>query len=256
MNNHELCPIHHALLTSMDNSLPNQRRPIIAIDGPAGAGKSTVSRLIADYLGLLYLDTGAMYRAVAWLVLQSGLEVNDEPGIATLVSQAQIKLIAPQQSDSPIQVQINGQDVTKEIRTPEVTAQVSAVAKLAAVRQALVEQQRSWGQQGGIVADGRDIGTHVFPDAELKIFLTASATERARRRQQDLLKQGETNVSLEELEQSIKQRDHQDSTRQIAPLRKAESAIEIYTDGLSIDQVVEEIIKLYHGCLAEATIKY
>lgn len=232
----------------MDNPVLNQRLPIIAIDGPAGAGKSTVSRQIADSLGLLYLDTGAMYRAVAWLVLQSGLKVDDEEGIAALINQVQIQLIAPQEDDGPIQVKINDQDVTKEIRTPEVTAQVSAVAKLAAVRQALVAQQRSWGQQGGIVADGRDIGTHVFPDAELKIFLTASATERARRRQQDLIEQGETNLSLEELEKSIKQRDLQDSTRQIAPLRKAESAIEINTDGLSIDTVVEKIIKLYHRC--------
>jgi pantoate ligase/cytidylate kinase len=231
----------------IDNLLLRNRQPILAIDGPAGVGKSTVVRQVAQTLGLLYLDTGAMYRAVTWLVLQSGIALDDQPTIAELVSQCQIELESRVKNlPSTSRVWVNGQDVTQEIRSAEVTAHVSTVAAQPAVRRSLVKQQQQYGRKGGIVMDGRDIGTYVFPDAELKIFLTASVQERARRRQLDLKNQGQPEVNLEELERAIYERDHKDSTRSIAPLRKAEDAIEIQTDELTIDEVVAKIVSLYH----------
>ncbi|GAB4528879.1 MAG: bifunctional pantoate--beta-alanine ligase/(d)CMP kinase [Pleurocapsa sp.] len=230
----------------IDNILLQPRQPIIAIDGPAGAGKSTVTRLVAHQLGLLYLDTGAMYRAVTWLVMASGIEIDDEEAIASLVKDVKIELISPNGANLPIEVLINGREVTQEIRTPEVTAQVSAIAAQSAVREALVTMQQSWGEQGGVIAEGRDIGTNVFPNAELKIFLTASPQERARRRSQDLANQGYENIDLEQLTQEIQQRDEQDSNRAIAPLKQADDAIELITDGLTVEEVVEKIVNLYH----------
>ncbi len=226
----------------IDNVILRARSPIIAIDGPAGAGKSTVTRLVAEKLGLIYLDTGAMYRAVTWLVLQSGISLGDEPAIAELVSQSTIELIS---THAVPMVKINGIDVTQAIRSPLVTSQVSAIAAQKAVRQQLVQYQRHLGANGGIVAEGRDIATHVFPEAELKIFLTASIYERARRRHQDLQAQGQTAVDVATLEREIAQRDEKDQSRDIAPFTKAEGAIELNTNHLTIPEVVEEIIKLY-----------
>ncbi|MEB3309114.1 MAG: bifunctional pantoate--beta-alanine ligase/(d)CMP kinase [Snowella sp.] len=228
----------------IDNILLRNRKPIIAIDGPAGAGKSTVTRLVAKELNLLYLDTGAMYRALAWLVRQSDLPLTDEAGIAELVSQASLELVS-QAYPQPTLVKINGQDVTEAIRTPEVTSLVSAIAAQKTVRAVLLKAQQSYGKTGGLVAEGRDIGTAVFPDAELKIFLTASVQERARRRLADFQAQGQTQIRLEDLEKEIASRDQQDSTRAIAPLKKAIDAIEIITDGLSITEVTHQIIQLY-----------
>ncbi len=238
----------------IDNIMLCHRQPIVAIDGPAGAGKSTVARTVADALNLLYLDTGAMYRALTWLVLQAGVALDDEPAIAELVSQCQIEFVTDSDwqpandgkgQKLPTKILINGQDVTHDIRSLEVTSKVSVIAAQPAVREVLVNQQRRYGQNGGIVIEGRDIGTHVFPDAEVKIYLTASVQERARRRQQDLKNQGRDSISLDELEQAIYERDRKDSTRALAPLRKAADAIEIQTDNLTIDQVVDEIAKLY-----------
>ncbi len=212
--------------------------PIIAIDGPAGAGKSTVTKLVAARLGLLYLDTGAMYRSIAWLVLEANLALDDEVKIAELVDRAKITLTGDR-------VIVNDFDVTQAIRTPAVTGKVSAIATLGVVRAALVKQQQAIGAQGGIVAEGRDMCTYVFPNAKVKIFLTASVAERARRRQQDLINQGQGEVSLAELEKSIAERDEIDSTREIAPLRKAPDAEEIITDRLSIDEVVDRIVGMY-----------
>jgi len=226
----------------IDNVMLRSRLPIIAIDGPAGAGKSTVTKEVAARLGLLYLDTGAMYRAVTWLVLQSEIAINDEAAIAELVNQSQLELVT---KDGQLGVKINGVDVTQIIRSSTVTSQVSAIAAQKAVRQQLVQQQRHLGEAGGLVAEGRDIATNVFPDAELKIFLTASITERARRRHQDLQAQGETGVSLATLEQDIAQRDAKDQNREIAPMIKAEGAIELNTDNRSIPEVIQEIIRLY-----------
>ena len=225
----------------IDNMLLKNRQPIIAIDGPAGAGKSTVTKLVAKELGLLYLDTGAMYRAVTWLVLQSGIGIDDLPAIAELVSKCQISF----SGSANFEIAIDGHDVTKAIRTGEVTSHVSAIASIGAVRYFLVKKQQEFGEVGGIVAEGRDIGTKVFPDAEVKVFLTASVRERSRRRLLELQKQGQENISIEELELQISQRDLKDSTRTISPLRKASDAIEIQTDGLSITEVTQNIIELY-----------
>ena len=232
----------------IDNILLRTRQPIIAIDGPAGAGKSTVARRIAHQLGLLYLDTGAMYRALTWFVLSQGVNPTDEVAVAELLPNCEIKLTSQgkdHDDPQPPEVWVNGASVTQAIRTPEVTAQVSTIAAQGAVREALVKQQQQYGVQGGIVADGRDIGTHVFPNAELKVFLTASVEERARRRQRDLVAQDLPMVELSELEQLIAERDRKDSTREISPLRKAEDALEIVTDDLSAEGVIEKICTLY-----------
>ncbi len=229
----------------IDNIVLQKRQPIIAIDGPAGAGKSTVTRALAHQLGLLYLDTGAMYRAVTWLVMVSGIAIDDHLKIANLLQDLDLKLTSPSSIDLPTIVHINCQEVTTAIRTPEVTANVSAIAAQAAVRNKLVEMQQQWGKQGGLIAEGRDIGTNVFPDAELKIFLTATPAERARRRLPDLQAQGRNDLDLQQLEQDIQRRDEQDSNRAIAPLKKADDAIELVTDNLSINEVIKAIINLY-----------
>jgi pantoate ligase / CMP/dCMP kinase len=212
---------------------------IIAIDGPAGAGKSTVTKLVAQQLGLLFLDTGAMYRAITWLAIDRHVALDDEIKIAALVKAAKIQLDGEK-------VLINDRDVSALIRTPEVTANVSTVAALGVVRAALVAQQQAIGANGSLVAEGRDMSTHVFPHAEVKIFLTATIGERARRRQQDLIDRGQPEINLSELEQSIAARDLTDSNREIAPLRKAEDAIELITDGLTIEEVVAKIIDIHN----------
>ena len=228
----------------IDNMVLRQRKPIIAIDGPAGAGKSTITRSLAQILGLLYLDTGAMYRAVTWLVMKSAISLTDEMAIANLVRKAKLDLI-PTNYPHPTRVKINGEEVTEAIRTPQVTANVSEIAAQAAVRKELVKQQQRLGEKGGIIAEGRDIGTHVFPDAEIKIFLTASVEERSKRRWQDLKNQGIQDIDLQQLEQDIEKRDYLDSHREIAPLQQASDAIVINTDGLTIEEVTNKIIGLY-----------
>ncbi|MFB2839482.1 bifunctional pantoate--beta-alanine ligase/(d)CMP kinase [Floridanema evergladense] len=229
----------------IDNIILSKRQPIVAIDGPAGAGKSTVARAVAQSLGLLYLDTGAMYRALTWLVLKLGISVNDEPGVTEIASTCKIELRMSDDPQTGVRVWIDGEECTQEIRSLEVTSHVSAIAAQKAVRSELIKQQRLWGEKGGLVAEGRDIGTHVFPNAELKIFLTASVEERARRRRADLQNQGGLELSLEKMQQDLLERDWKDSNRDIAPLRKAPDAIEIYTDGLTIAQVTELITNLY-----------
>ena len=221
------------------------RKPIIAIDGPAGAGKSTVTKQVANKLGLLFLDTGAMYRSVTLAVLREGIDLREQDKVQEIAAESKIQLFANPIAGKPMQVLLNGEDITTEIRTPEVTANVSAIAAQAAVREILVKQQQKIGQTGGVVMEGRDIGTHVFPDAEVKIFLTASAQERAKRRQADLIEQGQVAPDLATLEQEIQERDRKDSTRDHSPLTQAVDATLVNTDGLSIEEVVAVIVNLY-----------
>lgn len=225
----------------IDNLTLTVKKPIIALDGPAGAGKSTVSRRLAQELGFIYLDTGAMYRAITWLIMENHINIDDETKIEQIVNTAEIELLPSEDLNIPVTVKVNNQDVTKEIRTPAVTANVSKIAAQKAVRDKMVALQQEYGKQGGIVAEGRDIGTNVFPEAELKIFLTASPLARAKRRLIDLENQGENNLNLQQLIADIEQRDYVDSTREIAPLKKAQDSIELITDNLTIDQVINKI---------------
>ncbi|WP_461556441.1 (d)CMP kinase [Synechococcus sp.] len=220
---------------------------IIAIDGPAGAGKSTVTRQVAMRLGLVYLDTGAMYRAVTWLLQSLDLPVQESKALQQALSDLELRLEAQQQGDQLVWV--NGKNVTEQIRTAEITAGVSAVAALPSVRNALTAQQRRLGASGGLVAEGRDIGTAVFPNAELKVYLTATVAERARRRSADLIQRGLPLPDLKQLEQEINTRDQLDSTRAVAPLCKAADALELVSDGMSIEQVVQQIVSWYEAKL-------
>lgn len=220
----------------------NERYPHrinIAIDGPAGAGKSTVARLVASTLRYVYVDTGAMYRAVTYVALSRGVRIDDEAGLASLASGLDIALLPGE--DGQI-VLADGDDVTGSIRTREVTASVSLVSANAAVRSRMSELQRRMAAAKGVVMDGRDIGTHVLPDAELKVFLTASPRERATRR---FLELGDKpGVTLDQLEEEIALRDRMDSERDIAPLRQAEDALLIDSTGRSIAEIVNEIVSL------------
>jgi len=220
---------------------------IIAIDGPAGAGKSTVTRQVAKRLGLVYLDTGAMYRAVTWLLQSLDLPAQESKALEQALSALELRLEAQPQGDQLVWV--NGKNVTEQIRTAEITAGVSAVAALPSVRNALTAQQRRLGASGGLVAEGRDIGTAVFPNAELKVYLTATVAERARRRSADLIQRGLPLPGLEQLEQEINTRDQLDSTRAVAPLCKASDALELVSDGMSIEQVVQQIVSWYEAKL-------
>ena len=227
----------------IDHVFLMSRAPIVAIDGPAGAGKSTVTRAFAERLGLIYLDTGAMYRAVTWWVQRSGVDPGDASAVAPLLEGLELQLSTAASGGQ--RVSINGHEVTEAIRSPEVTGQVSVVAAHPCVRDALTRQQQAMGERGGLVAEGRDIGTAVFPDAELKVFLTATTAERARRRALDLQQRGFAVPALDELEAQIAERDHLDSTRAVAPLTKAEDAVELITDGLAIEAVIEQLVDLF-----------
>lgn len=215
------------------------KKIVVAIDGPAGAGKSTIAKLVAERLGYAYIDTGAMYRSVAWKFLQTG-QPFDEAFISSLANTMVIQF-RPEAKVN--RVFVDGQEVTDAIRSTEVTANVSRVAAIGAVREAMVEQQRRMGDAGGVLMDGRDIGTVVFPNAQLKIFLTASVEERAQRRYKELLAKGEQ-VDLAQLQQDIASRDKQDSERAIAPLRQAEDALLLDTSHMNIEQVTEKILQL------------
>ncbi len=210
---------------------------VVAIDGPAGAGKSTVAQMAAKELGYTYIDTGAMYRAVAWKTLATGKPVTDE----LIVSIAQDIDIELHYVDGHTTVAVDGTDVTAAIRTPEVSHIVSRVAALGPVRERLVALQRRMATNGGVLMDGRDIATHVLPDADVKIYLTASIEERARRRWKELRAKG-NDVSLEEIEHDIAARDKADMEREISPLIKAEDAVLLDTTGLTIDEVVARIV--------------
>lgn len=230
----------------IDNCLLDRRPGILAIDGPAGVGKSTVTRQAAHLLGLRYLDTGAMYRAVTWWCLQNQIDLKDEVAVVEAVAQCQIQLDS-EDPNQPSRVWLNGKDITTAIRSLEVTQRVSEVAALPGVRRLMVRQQRQMAAAGGVAAEGRDIGTHVFPEAGVKIFLTASSQERAKRRWQELQQQGYQDMSYESLLQQIIERDTADQERAYAPFRKAADAIEVCTDNLSIADVISKIVHLYRS---------
>ena len=233
----------------IDHTFLMQKNPIIAIDGPAGAGKSTVTKAFAKKLGFIYLDTGAMYRAVTWLIISNSIDPNDQAKIKNILKDSKLEF----KSSSLVEqkILINNIDVTEKIRSPQVTSMVSEIAKQQFVRELLTRKQQVIGNNGGLVAEGRDIGTAVFPDADLKIFLTASPTERAKRRALDLNKRGYEFSSIEDLEKEIKERDKKDSERKIAPLKKAQDAIELVTDGMNIEDVLKELIDIFRSKIPE-----
>lgn len=211
---------------------------IIAIDGPAGSGKSTTAKLLAKKLGYLYIDTGAMYRAVTLYAIKNNL-LDDEKKIIDLANQLNIQL---KFENGQTKVSVNGKDVTDEIRSLEVNQNVSPVSKIEGVRKILVQKQKQMGKNGGVVMEGRDITTVVFPNADVKIYLTASIDERARRRALEFAQKGQQ-VDIEQVKQNILERDRIDSSRDVSPLTKSPDAVEIDTSHLSIEQQVEQILE-------------
>ena len=212
------------------------RRLVIAIDGPSGAGKGTVARAIASALGYRHIDSGAMYRAIGWKSLNDGVPLDDEAAVSALASCARIDVTSTQ-------VTIDGVDVTRVIRTPEIDRAAAAVARLPRVRSVLVEQQRQMGTGGGIVMEGRDIGTVVFPDADLKLYLDASPEERARRRANDAAHTG-VPAAVADVATLLTQRDEIDRTRTVSPLYAADDAVVVDTTGKSVDEVVQDVLNL------------
>jgi CMP/dCMP kinase len=213
-------------------------RLIIAIDGPSGAGKSTLAKRLAKELGFIYVDTGAMYRALALKVLREGVDLADDASMARLIGSTTIDL---RQVDGALQVLLDGADVAAEIRTPQVSQMASKASALGVVRSRLLELQRDMARRGNIVAEGRDIGTVVFPQAEVKIFLQASAVERARRRFAELQSAGQS-VDLTKTLREIEERDKRDSERDLAPLRQADDALMIDSSGVGADQVTARVL--------------
>lgn len=217
---------------------------IIAIDGPAASGKSTLGKRLAEALGFLFFDTGVMYRAVTWLALQRGLDMADEAAITALAETVPIEVLPPSQTDGrTCDVRVLGQDITWETRRPEVDANVSVVSAYPGVRRALTAQQRRIGLRGRVVMVGRDIGTVVLPEADLKIYLDASAEERARRRYDELIARGEP-ADYDEILAKVIARDRIDSTRDLAPLKAAADALVLDSDKLNAEQVFQQALAL------------
>jgi cytidylate kinase len=211
---------------------------VIAIDGPSGAGKSTVARLLAQRLGYIYIDTGAMYRSIGWKAKQEGIDPADESKLADLCERTEVTI---KSDNADLRFFVDSRDVTGEIRTPEMGMMASAVSKSRAVRSRLLTLQRNLGRSGNVVMDGRDIGTVVFPDADVKFFLEASAEERGRRRYLELKQKG-MDVDLDVITREIRERDQQDSGRAIAPLKKADDALLIDSSSMSIEQVLDRML--------------
>jgi len=213
---------------------------IIAIDGPSGAGKGTVARAVAVRLGYRHVDTGAMYRALAWKALHDGLDLSDEASVAAVAERARFDVEGGR-------ITIDGHDVATAIRTPEMDRASAMVARHPAVRRVLVARQRSYGQGGGVVMEGRDIGTVVFPDADVKIYLDASPEERARRRAADPAHTSSRNTQLSDVATALAERDRSDSTRTASPLAVAPDAVVMDTTGLPVDRVVEQVLTLVNS---------
>jgi cytidylate kinase len=218
------------------------KQNVIAIDGPAGAGKSTVAKMVAEKLGFVYIDTGAMYRAVTCQVLSANLALDDHAAISQLAGQVSVRFT---RDNAGLHVWVDGREVTAEIRTPAVTAAVAHVSQVVAVREAMVRLQREMAATGSVVLDGRDIGSVVVPDACAKVFLTASVAERARRRWQEMQDKG-YEQDLAALQKEIELRDRQDCERDLAPLIQAADAGLLDTTEMTIDEVVAGIVKIYH----------
>jgi len=219
----------------------NKGAVVIAIDGPSGAGKSTVARLLAERLGYLYVDTGAMYRAVALKAKQAALDLSDERRVESLCRSIKIEF---QRDRHGTRILCNGEDVTDEIRRPSMSILASEISRVRVVRESLVDLQREFGQKGGVVLEGRDIGTVVFPEANLKFFLDAAPQVRGERRYEELKARGEE-VDLHGTIKEIEERDANDRTRSLAPLRKAGDAVLIDTTRLRVDEVVEKMVQVF-----------
>ena len=218
----------------------NTHKIAVAVDGPAGAGKSSISKIVAKKLGYLYIDTGAMYRSVTWAVLHNHIDVNNQKAVEALLPELDLTMEA---SDDSCKVFIAGQDVTDFIRTPQVNNAVSIVASYKGVRQYLVERQRLMAEAGGVILDGRDIGSVVLPNAELKIYLTASVEARAMRRYLEV--KGTVNEqTLEDIKESVMQRDDMDKNRKESPLIQVEDAVLIDSSEMTFDETVERILHL------------
>ena len=212
---------------------------IIAIDGPSAAGKSTLAKRLAQDLGFTYLDTGGMYRALALKVLREGIDISNDEWVTELIGRTDIDLVA---TDGKLKVLLDGEDVSHEIRTPEVSQMASKASALKVVRRWMLVLQRGFGRRGNVVAEGRDIGTVVFPDAEVKIYLDATVQERARRRVEELRKAGRQ-VSLDETLREMGERDKRDSERDLAPLRKANDAIAIDSTSLDAEALAQRVMQ-------------
>ena len=234
--------------------MDHHRQLVIAIDGPSGAGKSTVASLLARRLGVPYLDTGAMYRAVALLALRQGATVPLADEVAERVRRIDVggRLLIASGADGSVHVVLDGEDVSAAIRTPDCTLMASAVSALPEVRTMLVRLQRELGRRGGGVVEGRDIGTVVFPDADLKVFLTASDEVRARRRHQELLAKGQQ-VDFDQVLADQRKRDADDSSRELAPLKAADDAVVVDSSGVPFDGVVGQIAALARARMASGT---
>ena len=223
------------------------KRISIAIDGPAAAGKSTVAKVVAKKLSYVYIDTGAMYRTITYAALEQKVDIENEEQLMEVVKNVKIEF---QQGENTQLVFLNGQDVSEVIRTPEVTNRVSIVAKHRLVREEMVRRQQELAEKGGVVMDGRDIGTHVLPDAEVKIFMLASVEERAERRHLENMNIG-FDSNLEQLKEEISQRDKLDSEREVSPLKKSDYSLELDTTSLSIEEVVQKIMGIVSGVFAK-----
>jgi len=215
------------------------RRISVAIDGPAGAGKSSISKVVAKKLGYLYIDTGAMYRGITWALLNAGISIDDVDAVKAALSKIQLELRV---EETGLSVWVNGTDVSQDIRTQYVTSHVSQVAAQKAVRTKLVEMQRHMASAGGVILDGRDIGSVVLPNAELKVYLTASVETRGHRRWLEL--KDSENISLEEVCRTVAERDAMDMNRKESPLVCVEDAVVVETDHLSIEETVQTLIDL------------